>query len=108
MNSLCPLGAKVFPHRKGNCPALEMQDKGYSCGLVSDPEKYAPITVQKHGKETVSGAAMLLVGAGMGCDAKLSGEPYNHAFTYRFRYWQEKNRNFINAAANVWSDYLKR
>lgn len=65
---LCPIGAALFNRWEGPCPALQEVDKGYGCGLIIDPAKYAPVPAMVHGKQKLSQAATWLNAAGVGCD----------------------------------------
>jgi hypothetical protein len=82
-NELCPLGAAVFRHERGPCPALETADGRFFCGLVENPQLYSPIRAAVVGRERLARAAKLLIGAGEGCDAKYVGEPENPRYRAR-------------------------
>jgi hypothetical protein len=75
LRTLCPLGAAIFGHEKGPCPALETVNHiDFECGLVVHPEKYNPMRTFVVGRAVMSNAAALLVGVGVGCDAFVDGE----------------------------------
>jgi len=95
----CPLGQIVFGPGS-DCPALEVKLPGFVCGLVQNPARYAPRVVAKHGAETASRAAALIIGAGMGCDALLEGERPNQ----EWRAWamQTLDRKQGERAATIW------
>lgn len=67
----CELARYLFGAELGPCPALERdeEDKVYRCGIVA--------TVPD---ETLRAAAIHLIGAGDGCDARFNGEPVNASF----------------------------
>lgn len=78
----CPLAVAVFG-KGGSCPALEVRFPAFVCGLVENPQRYAPSIVQDFGQETASRSAAILVGAGIGCDALLAGETLNNEWRQR-------------------------
>lgn len=82
------------------CPALEMRLPTFTCGLVDNPSKYAPMIVAKHGREDASKAAAILIGAGFGCDAVLVGETPNQ----KWRAWARKHLDHESGhrAAAIW------
>jgi len=84
MMALCPLGQHVFglPEFAGKaCPALEQVEDGYRCGIVANPAAYTSKTrVMRSGVEALRRAALLLIGAGDGCDARSNGEPYDSVY----------------------------
>jgi hypothetical protein len=84
-NELCPLGAAIFRQVRGPCPALEDADGAYSCGLVLRPAHYMPVRAFIAGAAKLRAAALLLIGAGHGCDAQRDDEPYDHKFGRRIR-----------------------
>lgn len=95
----CPLGKIVFgPGRR--CPALEVKLPAFTCGLVENPQQYAPDVVAAHGKSVASKAAAYLIGAGLGCDALDRGERPNEAW----RAWamRQMDRDAANRAAAIW------
>jgi hypothetical protein len=82
MATLCPLGQFVFDRHAwpGPCPGLMKVEDEYLCGLVADPGKFAPSRVAKYGVAMLRAAALHLIGAGDGCDARFGGEPRNHVY----------------------------
>lgn len=85
---------------------MEREGIGYTCGLVSNPETYAPVQTMMHGRDATSKAAATLIGAGLGCDALAAGEPENHLWRAlaRHRIDQEK----VKAAMAIWCDRMDR
>jgi hypothetical protein len=79
MQTRCPLGEEVFGPG-GRCPALESLWPRYVCGLITNPGKYAPRIVMKHGAEAASAAAAFIIGAGSGCDALVVDEKPDNAW----------------------------
>src|SRR4051812_11351573 len=74
MVTLCKLARHVFHADTpfGRCPALTKNTDGtYGCGLV------------EKGRGPQRDAAMLLIGAGDGCDARFNGEPRDEEFSNR-------------------------
>lgn len=101
----CPLGEAVYgPGRQ--CPALEPLFIGlsYGCGMISDPGKHAPAAVARHGREAVSKAAALLIGAGKGCDSLVPGERPNEIWrAWARKEWnQEREDGRAAAAWAIW------
>ena len=83
MLARCPLGQHVFGLGEiGPCPALTKTGEGtYACGLVLDPAQYAPTrTTCKSVVGKLRRAALLLIGAGDGCDARFVGEPCDEVY----------------------------
>ncbi len=101
LSEVCPLGASRFGLR-APCPALVLTAEGSACGLVETPGAYALAVVARHGHETASRAAAVLIGAGHGCDARVEGEPDNPGFRAAYREWASSNRLGIRAALTVW------
>jgi|SRR5215475_5166835 len=87
MASLCDLGQHLF-HRDaypGPCPALRSDGEGtYSCDVVANPQDYMRHTAYLASEPChvnhLRRAALVIIGAGDGCDARFNGEPRNHAF----------------------------
>lgn len=101
---LCPLGVSVFRTVAGPCPALETRaDDGQSaCGLVAHPATYMPVRAHVYGKRAMSDAALILVGAGIGCDAQLESEPANEPFRAMLRRKRDSMRLAVGRACAVW------
>ena len=104
MMTLCPLAQHVFGRELGPCPALERDADGTaSCGLIADPGKHAlGYTLRAGGREAASDAAKLLIGAGIGCDARINGEEPDRAFYLRAEQWDYENRKAIAKARKAW------
>lgn len=103
-DSVCPLGETVLGvPRDRPCPALrKAQDGTSACGLVVEPEAYAPVLAFLNGRESLSRAAAFLIGAGLGCDWSRAHEPRDEAFT-RFE-WQyaKDHRQEAKWAIKMW------
>src|SRR5882672_9879651 len=89
MMSICDLGQDVFKREAipGPCPALRQNKEDptkYHCGLIADPATYAPERTTIYGAETMSMGAEILVGAGVGCDARINGEPSDRRLYVKF------------------------
>ena len=99
---LCVLAALTFGERGGPCPALERDgDSGRSaCGLVRNPQVYAPAVVAREGRWQASNAAAMLIGKGLGCDGQLDGEPADEA--WRRRTFAKAKRNRMTACLWIW------
>lgn len=105
-DQLCPLGSLLFNKQDGPCPALEHNADGTgTCGLVSDPKKWAPFRVAGNGEERMRKSALLLIGADSGCDALLKGEPINEAFRAELRRKAHKHRHSSVVALADWGKW---
>lgn len=78
-DQLCPLGQIHFKRLHGPCPALGFVGDVSSCGLVADPRRFAPVKTAVRGVSSMRDGAILLIGAGHGCDARLEHEPEDEA-----------------------------
>lgn len=76
----CPLSRELFKQEHGTCQALVKSGDRYACGLVKEPEKFAPDRAKAVGSEMLSAAALYLIGSDDGCDARLHGEKDNPEF----------------------------
>lgn len=92
--SRCPLGAALFGDGP-DCPALLPE----GCGLVIDPKRYAPSDVSER---RLREGAMLMIGAGIGCDARLLGEPDDPGFKRRLYAWVANHRARARAGLRLW------
>lgn len=88
--TLCELAERVFGAGPGPCPALSFDKAGSRCGLVD------------HSMKQHKEAALLLIGSGTGCDARINGEPVNDAFNKRLDKWDADHASEISAARKVW------
>lgn len=90
--ALCDLAKHVFGPRPGPCPALLLDaDDRSACGLVEmSPD------------EDHANAALQLISAGDGCDARFNGEPVNRAFHAYQAGLDVKNADAIKTARRVW------
>lgn len=88
--TLCALGQIVFRRALGPCPALVETSLGTSCGLtqVEDGDARA--------------AALLLIGAGDGCDARFNGEPVDHAFHNHLARLDRERASRLRHARRLW------
>lgn len=92
--STCELGALLFGRAEGPCPALLVDDvTGLSaCGVVTSPSL----------TEAARAAAKMIIWAGLGCDARISGEPVNHAFNEAMAENDVAKADEIAAARKMW------
>lgn len=101
--SLCPLGTRLFNQASGPCPALEADGERGVCGLVAHPARYAPVRAAICGPARLIEAALLLIGAGHGCDAQLQNEPRAPKAYYRtLRQAAIYARPRVPAALSAW------
>ena len=104
-DSVCPLGQAVLRQRAGPCPALLLSQQGVSaCGLVVEPHKWAPLRALIHGQKALSDAALQLIGASTGCDARHEEEPPNPEYRRRMQahYNDPVVQEQVKQAAMVW------
>lgn len=99
---LGPLGTAIFLHEDGPCPAIERTETGFCCGLVLHPERYSPVRAAVMGKDRLSESALVLIGAGKGCDGQLEGEPADEAFRRRLIAYADKIATRILRAKEAW------
>ncbi len=104
MATLCPLARKVFGFEFGRCPALvwSPENPESSCGLVVEPAKHAWRIAATYGPQAAGDAAKLLVGSGIGCDARINGEPGDEEFYRQLRLWDRENQGAVRRARKVW------
>lgn len=103
LESLCPLGSSMFGGEDGPCPALQRTgEETFGCGLVRAPELYAPLRAIVIGRERLSEAAAYLIGADIGCDAQLVGEPADQEFRKRLHRIRLRDLQQIAAAMEAW------
>lgn len=97
--TLCDLGREVFRREEGPCPALVFdQDGASSCRLIAEPTL----------RDRMRAAAAVVVGAGLGCDSRINGEPVNHAFELELALDDIARFDEINAARTLWGLPPKR
>lgn len=102
-DQLCPLGSLLFDKQDGPCPALQRNEDGTgTCGLVSDPKRWAPFRVAVVGEDRMRRSALLLIGADSGCDALLKGESVNEAFRAQLRKKAHRSRHPSVVALANW------
>ena len=90
----CSFSRRLLGPKPGPCNALRRQEDGtYACGIIEEAEK--------EDKE-LAAAAALIIGTGMGCDARFNGEPGDPNFYARLdRHRAEKIKD-IKAAYALW------
>lgn len=97
----CNTGQIFFDiSKETRCPAFSWTTEGSRCGLMTEPERFAPMHAKIHGPSKMRDAAKLLLGAGTGCDTSYTDEPKNEAFRQRMlrgRLTNEKIRNVRKA-----------
>ena len=74
----------------------------YGCGLVAAPDRYRVGAAVVHGVEKMRKAAMTLIGASTGCDARFNGEPANQKFYEELREIDRRSRSEVKAAKTLW------
>jgi len=108
---LCMIARTVFAEYSrtrfieglGPCPALEFNNDGTtSCGLVANPTHYAPELAATHGAAALTEAAKSIIAPLTGCDARINGEPTNHAFNDRMHQWDIEHADEVARAKDLW------
>lgn len=95
LTSLCQLAQLFFdrPELPGPCPALvEDADGKFGCGLVQ----------RTHGP--LQKAALLMINADNGCDARFNNEPRNEAYTAKMNEQDQNNWLQIGLAIHLWRE----
>ena len=89
--SRCQVGRVLFGEG-GRCPALvQTGEVTYGCGVVQEIED-----------AELRDAALLLIRAGEGCDARINGEKINTEFHRQQDRSDRKNRKAIKRAQKLW------
>ena len=99
--TICAFGAVLFGRQLGPCPALEQTATGFVCGVAAHPMRYARVKTTIHGPATMRRTALLLIGAGDGCD-HVEDEPFNHAFYSRLVKAANETRDEARRARRLW------
>lgn len=102
-SQLCPLAWGVFGGSQNRqCPALEEAAGRSACGLAAHPMAYNMVGTLKHGAAAMGGAALTLIGSGVGCDALAHGEEPSEALRLRHQQEFHKRRPLVRAALKMW------
>lgn len=88
--TLCELGEHLFKKRAGPCPALVHNSEGYACGVVQETSG------------EMREAALHLIGAAIGCDARFNGEWVNRNFHKLQAELDRKNMTLTQRARALW------
>jgi hypothetical protein len=99
---LCPLGNILFGTWQGPCPAHEVTDRGFTCGLVANPQRYRKARALARGRTALSQAALCLIGSGAGCDALADDEQPDLTERARFRAHADQRQREIRRAKVTW------
>ncbi len=102
MATLCPLAQSLFRFKYGRCPALERVPQGWTCGVVKDPARWNLGRTLLNGVGAMRAAALHLIGAGDGCDARFDGEPINAAFHRHCEELAKSQRDKTGNARRLW------
>lgn len=106
-NSLCPIAERIFGAGPGPCPALLADIKDgvvhSACGMIASPESFVPVLVALHGKEKLAAAAALVLGSGLGCDAReTDDEPIDPGLFLRAQEFRRRNARALDRAVAMW------
>lgn len=96
------LGTHVFGDRDGPCPALSYDGQLSVCGLVEAPAKFVRVRAAMVGAVALTKGAVTLIGAGMGCDAQVEGEPADQKFLALMARWHDIHGLEVLAALKAW------
>jgi len=105
MATLCALGQHVFQRHEwpGPCPGLRKDGDGsYSCNVANEPLQYARDPLADG--YALRHAALTIIGAGDGCDARFNGEWRNEPFSDALdaKYQFGKGRLALRHAKHLW------
>ena len=64
----CTLSLEYLESRNGVCAALEISERGFTCGLVTNPSKY--LGIKFDGNAILTPLYSEALGIGKGCDAE--------------------------------------
>src|SRR5262245_20591343 len=95
--SRCQISKRLFGEG-GRCPALvQTEEHVFSCGIVQSMSPNGDMP-----EEELHLAALLLIRAGEGCDARFNGEWINKEFHRQQDRADAKNRKSIKKAQKLW------
>lgn len=104
-NEICPLGEIVFPRAQAPCPALVIDGERYVCDLIANPQKFRPLKASIYGIAEMRDAAVIGVGAGIGCDARLPGEmDPPESFVRELRRVERSSRSTGRRVQKLWGN----
>lgn len=104
MVAQCDLSVLMFGDVGAPCPALERDGDRHVCGVITDPRQFVAISVSE--VSSVQLAARTIIREGVGCDARINGEPINAAFNARLD--AEEDPHLRRAALNFMSTLKSR
>lgn len=97
----CKLGQHLFKQERGPCPALVHNgDLTYACGVVRSPLHYMKASATNVSE--MRDAALLIIGAADGCDARFNGEWINHDFHRRQNKIDRERASEMRKARDLW------
>jgi hypothetical protein len=104
--SLCSLGQHVFKRERfpGPCPGLmkDEADGTYFCDVARNPQAYAQRLSPSIKIGVLRHAALLIINAGTGCDARFNGEPSNPEFNRKMEEWDRRLAAALSQARRIW------
>jgi hypothetical protein len=98
----CKLGAKLFNQNHGPCPALRYDSEGSRCDVADNPQRYNPVASDLYGHDLLKISVELLIGSGIGCDARFNNEPINFAFRQRLVELDRVLENVVTKSRQIW------
>lgn len=96
------MGFGIFGFWGGPCPALETHSGKQVCGVILHPQLYAPERAREVGIKELIEAAIMLTGAGLGCDSSETEEDYDPRFYAGLRRFRNRNRIAVYNALAAW------
>ena len=106
--TLCALGKRLFSREHGPCPALIKTDKDkYGCGVVHYTGIYAKpvfpdVKLDERSLASLKHAALMLIFAGKGCDARFNGELADQKFYQKMEAYDKRNARALAEARKLW------
>jgi len=107
MATLCALGQHVFQRHAwpGPCPGLTKETDGtYSCDVAANPQAYAQRLSPSIRVDALRRAALVIIGADDGCDARFNGEwrnvPFSDALDAKYQFGV--GREMLRRAKKLW------
>jgi hypothetical protein len=101
MVTKCALGQHLFGGKLGRCPALKPDATGYHCDVVADPAQYS-IRTALYGVDKMREAALQILYAGEGCDARFNNKWINEKFHRECEKRDAVNLPKRQAALRLW------
>jgi len=100
---LCQLGKHLFKREQGPCPALKPDGNDeYVCDVVRNPQAYAQRLSPEIKIHALRDAALKILYADSGCDARFNGEWINEKYHAECAVRDAKDKPKRDAAVKLW------